>query len=34
VLADNIAGIGGYYTFTDLRNLTGANAVYYRVSVR
>lgn len=34
VLADNIAGIGGYYTFNDLRNLSGANAIYYRVSVR
>jgi hypothetical protein len=34
ILQDNISGTGANITFTDLRNLSGATAVYYRVSVR
>jgi hypothetical protein len=33
MLADNIPGNGGYFIFVDYRNLSGVNAVYYRVSV-
>ena len=33
VLRDNISGTGGIVSFTDLRNLSGANAVFYRVAV-
>jgi hypothetical protein len=33
VLQDNISGTGGYVIFIDRRNLSGATAVYYRVSV-
>jgi len=33
ILRDNISGTGGNVTFTDLRDLSGASAVYYRVAV-
>ena len=33
VLRDNLSGTGGFLMFTDLRNLSGVNAVYYRVAV-
>ena len=33
VLRDNIAGTGGNLMFTDLRNLSGVHAVFYRVAV-
>jgi hypothetical protein len=33
ILRDNIPGTGGNVSFTDLRNLSGVSAVYYRVAV-
>ena len=33
VLRDGISGTGGNVMFTDLRNLSGVSAVFYRVAV-
>ena len=33
ILRDGFAGTGGNISYTDLRNLSGVNAVYYRVAV-